>query len=1213
MRSIVWIGSAKRLFLALLVIVVVSVSMATAMAQAPVSPYISPYLVETENQRPVVADWVSMWAPENRSTSAPPPSPVTDLVTPGARVTETVPLSETVSLSETVILTDSLPAIATSAVTMTAALSETLDGMDATTPPADAATVATSTAVLTTTVSSSPVAIGREILVPFLRFRTSAQNPLPPLFMLIGEDQSALAPLTQVEEALPLIALMVNASDVILVGHRGMASGQPNLECAGDIGLPLERPAELEQVSAALGQYYVRCADFWREAGTDLSGYNVREIAGDVNQLREELGYDQIRLAGVDLGVQIGLEYLRDYGDSVDRALFAHIIGPDQVMKLPADLQAALERVDQLVRADAQLSGQIPDFLALVSGVLNSLEGRTVTSDVVDPQSGELISVTAGKLDLQYATAMALGGTEQFALPVHYFNMSNGDFSWLAEQALAWRRSVGNALVPVLSRCASGASEQRRTLVAAQSAETLLGNAANGVDYELCEAVDTGLDATLDIGDEVRQPVVSDVPTLLISGGMDGHTPASNGEAVVANLVNGQHVVVACGTHDLLNESISDLAPLVREFMRGDPLVPLSSTNVNLACAMEPLTSVPVTDIVWTGEYFNNRAVQNDPTLVRQDPAIDFDWGDGSPSPDINPDNFSARWSATPQLSAGTYRFSIWVDDGARLWVDDVPVLDAWTLGPARNYIVDVNVVRGLHNIRMDYFEAEANALARLTIGRIDDYPDWRTEYFESTNLIGAPVVSRNEEAISHVWGDTPPVPGLAGGGYSVRWEQRQFLPAGGYRYDVDVSGGVRLWVDGVLLIDDWSEVSARSLSADSLFESDGSHDIRVEYVYVRGNASIQFAMQPIASAALPTALIQGESRVQVNAAATFDGSGSTAADGSPLVAYAWDLGDGTTATGPTTTHAYLAAGTYNVTLTVTDAQGQIGKSTLQVLVADEASALPATPSSPSPPVVVIRSPDQGVVGQVVNFDARASVADNPVTRFDWQFGDGTGANAIIVDKVFGAPGVYTVRLTLTDDQGLQGSTRKYIQVFAPTPVVGGQATPTPVAPDSELVQPTAPLPTPQEAVPTAIPVPESADANQPQSPLPTPLPGAPAAGQVASPSPTADPNYYVPPTPIIVAIVDNNPLNAVPNEGGLPSVRAPLGKRITFDATRSTGGSEPIRSYFWDFGDGESTSTETQVGLEYLEPGTYEVVLVIQDEGGQTVDSILVVTVEGP
>ena len=74
------------------------------------------------------------------------------------------------------------------------------------------------------------------------------------------------------------------------------------------------------------------------------------------------------------------------------------------------------------------------------------------------------------------------------------------------------------------------------------------------------------------------------------------------------------------------------------------------------------------------------------------------------------------------------------------------------------------------------------------------------------------------------------------------------------------MSGGARLWVDGEMLIDDWTEVSERSLTATSQFTSDGYHDIRVEYVYVRGNAMIRFGWERDEAPAPPSSTPFGPS-----------------------------------------------------------------------------------------------------------------------------------------------------------------------------------------------------------------------------------------------------------------------------------------------------------------------------------------------------------------
>ncbi|OPY25105.1 MAG: Disaggregatase related repeat protein [Methanomethylovorans sp. PtaU1.Bin073] len=70
----------------------------------------------------------------------------------------------------------------------------------------------------------------------------------------------------------------------------------------------------------------------------------------------------------------------------------------------------------------------------------------------------------------------------------------------------------------------------------------------------------------------------------------------------------------------------------------------------------------------------------------------------------------------------------------------------------------------------------------------------------------------------------------------------------------------------------------------------------------------------------------------------SFDGSGST--DDKGIVLYSWDFDDGTTSTGVSVTHAYTTAGTYTVTLNVTDESSQSDSDTLKVVVSE-----PTTPT----------------------------------------------------------------------------------------------------------------------------------------------------------------------------------------------------------------------------------------------------------------------------
>ena len=116
----------------------------------------------------------------------------------------------------------------------------------------------------------------------------------------------------------------------------------------------------------------------------------------------------------------------------------------------------------------------------------------------------------------------------------------------------------------------------------------------------------------------------------------------------------------------------------------------------------------------WRGEYFNNETLSGDPVLVRDDAAIDFDWEAGAPGPGVNHDHFSARWTRAVHFDAGMYRFSVFRDDGARLWIDDVLVLDEWHEG-REWHTVDHALSAGDHTIRLQMYEITGWATAKLS------------------------------------------------------------------------------------------------------------------------------------------------------------------------------------------------------------------------------------------------------------------------------------------------------------------------------------------------------------------------------------------------------------------------------------------------------------------------------------------------------------------
>ena len=157
-----------------------------------------------------------------------------------------------------------------------------------------------------------------------------------------------------------------------------------------------------------------------------------------------------------------------------------------------------------------------------------------------------------------------------------------------------------------------------------------------------------------------------------------------------------------------------------------------------------------------------------------------------------------------------------------------------------------------------------------------------------------------------------------------------------------------------------------------------------------------------------------------------FDASGSSDPDGT-IEAYEWDFGDGSTATGLTTSHTYAHAGEYAVTLKVTDDEGGTGKASHPIDVAGAAPLAAFAVSTPSP-----------AAGRPVAFDGSASSdPDGAVGTYSWDFGDGGQGGGARPSHVFASAGLYPVTLKVTDEEGKTAEVAHLVAV-APAPIPVG-------------------------------------------------------------------------------------------------------------------------------------------------------------------------------
>ena len=116
------------------------------------------------------------------------------------------------------------------------------------------------------------------------------------------------------------------------------------------------------------------------------------------------------------------------------------------------------------------------------------------------------------------------------------------------------------------------------------------------------------------------------------------------------------------------------------------------------------------------GQYFDNQDLTS-PKLTRTDATINFEWGEGSPDASVAADTFSVRWTGQVQPRySQTYTFYTRTDDGVRLWVNGVLLVDKWVDQSPTEWSGALALTAGqFYDIQMEYYENGGGATAQLS------------------------------------------------------------------------------------------------------------------------------------------------------------------------------------------------------------------------------------------------------------------------------------------------------------------------------------------------------------------------------------------------------------------------------------------------------------------------------------------------------------------
>jgi hypothetical protein len=260
--------------------------------------------------------------------------------------------------------------------------------------------------------------------------------------------------------------------------------------------------------------------------------------------------------------------------------------------------------------------------------------------------------------------------------------------------------------------------------------------------------------------------------------------------------------------------------------------------NANAPVWVKILVEPEIKD--WRGEYYDNRNLDGDPVLVRNDEEIDFNWKNKGPNSSMPVDDFSVRWTRDLKFDDDDYRFSFYVDDGVRLWVDDRLVLDVWETGPAREVSVVLRMTEGRHTLKVAFFERGGYARISMDIEKISVKADkqWVGTYWYNRTMNSDWALIKSVDTLDFNWGAGSPHPGLPKDEFSIQWKREIDFSAGVYRFYARADDGIRVYVDGERVIDEWHDSNASETYTAELSLS-GVHKVMVEYYERAGNAKM--------------------------------------------------------------------------------------------------------------------------------------------------------------------------------------------------------------------------------------------------------------------------------------------------------------------------------------------------------------------------------------
>ena len=419
------------------------------------------------------------------------------------------------------------------------------------------------------------------VYVTIFRSPSPQHDPDPLVVLSAGPGVNAVALLTPVTEQMfgPFLA----SRDVIVFDQRGAGFSEPSLDCAEAETFVMETQdfdGPGEELLVGFQTVLQTCHDQYVADGAIFEGYNSRENAADVNDLATALGYEQINLLGISYGTRVALTVMRDYPDIVRSAVLDSVIPVevDFFANYAINFQAGLDMLFAECAAQPGCVASFPDLEARFYALLEQLNAEPVLVPVQHPWTRQNYTLRvdgARFVDFMQSNLQKMNIVP--VLPYLIYAAEAGEFELFAELY-----KVTMTVPAVVAEGANSimwcADEFAHTTPATIEAtlDEIHPALSPGHQVALNAAVECSVwELSGEVDPVENQPVVSDIPALLLAGQYDVFAPPHWARQAARNLSNSQVFVVPGGGNNLIG-TVTCVDFLAFQFLR-DPAEPLDT------------------------------------------------------------------------------------------------------------------------------------------------------------------------------------------------------------------------------------------------------------------------------------------------------------------------------------------------------------------------------------------------------------------------------------------------------------------------------------------------------------------------------------------------------------------------------------------------------------------------------------------------------------